>query len=308
MQYTSFGGAARAARGVGAVGGGAEGTPTDVVRHGTRPCNAAPVILSVVLLGLVAAPVARTGLLGEAALDDATHAALAAPGSEVRIDTPTNDAYMMVYVPSDYDPVQEWPLIVCYHGYRGRPTTWPFRQATEGEGFLIAGVEYGTEAYGSRLRHEQAAPEEAHFKAVLNQLTEIYNVDTDRVFMGGFSQGGYSTTVLGERLGDQLAGLIVLGAGRTYVDGRRPVKNAIWRKPVFVGCGEDDEVHYPRAVEAAGVYRGWGADVTFEGWEGVGHTFNADRSTALGEWLREHAAGDPHATPQRVGGGRVIVR
>jgi predicted esterase len=261
-----------------------------VVRDGPRPRNAAPILLTALLIALVGHRAARAGLLGEEALDDAEHAALTAPGSEARIDTPSNDGYMMVYVPADYDPAEAWPLIVCYHGARGRPTTWPFQQATEGKGFLIAGVGYGTEAYGTSPRYERLGPEETHFDSVLEQLLALYSVDTDHVFMGGFSQGGYSTTVLGEHLGDRLAGLAVLGAGRAYVDTRRPVKNAIWRKPVFIGCGSEDKVHYPRAVEAAGVYRGWGADVTFEPWQGVGHTFRADRAGLLGEWLRKYAA------------------
>lgn len=247
------------------------------------------------------------GLLGDEALEDVARAARIAPGSETRIETPSNESYMVVYVPSDYDEDATWPLILCYHGSRGRPTTWPFRQATEGRGFIIAGLEYGTEAYGKTLRREQLGPEIAHFEAVLAQLAGIYNVDTSRVFMGGFSQGGYSTTVLGEHVGHRLAGLAILGAGRVYVDGRRPPKDAIWRKPVFVGCGTDDAAHHPRALEAAELYRHWGADVTLEEWPGVGHTFDPARSSALGRWLRKYAEREP--TPAgRVGGVRVIVR
>ena len=309
MQYRSFRGDWGRARETGSGARHKAGNArTHVVRHGERLRNALPLALVALLLGLVGPAPGLAGLLGDEAFDDAARAALTAPGVETRIATPSNDSHMVVYVPSDYDPTVAWPLIVGYHGYRGRPTTWPFRQATEGEGFLVAGVGYGPPAYGQTPRQELLPPEVEHFQAVLSQPAETYSIDPDRVFMGGFSQGGYSTTVLGERIGPQLAGLSVLGAGRAYVDGRRPVKKAIWRKPVFVECGADDERHYPRAVEAAAVYRSWGAAVTFERWEGVGHTFDADRSTALGEWLRRYAATNAEAAPPDADGVRVIIR
>ncbi|MEO2006206.1 MAG: hypothetical protein ABGY41_19155 [Candidatus Poribacteria bacterium] len=247
------------------------------------------------------------GLLGDAALDDAAQAARTTPGAEAPMDTPSNGSYMTVYVPSDYDAGATWPLILCYHGARGRPTTWPFRQATGGEGFIVAGLEYGTPGYASGLGADRLAPEIAHVEAVLEQLQTAFSIDPDHIFMGGFSQGGYSTTVLGERLGERLAGLAILGAGRVYVDRRKPAKAAIWRKPVFVGCGTEDTVHYPRALAAAAMYRRWGANVTFEDWSGVGHTFDASRSSALGEWLRNVAANETTES-SRFGGVRVRVQ
>ena len=280
--------------------------PTALVRHGPRICNGASVAL-VLAAAITCAMPAGAGLLGDEALEDVARATRTAPGAEARIDTPSNDSYMVVYVPSDYSADADWPLIMCYHGARGRPTTWPFRQATAGEGFIVAGLEYGTQTYASGLRHQNLRAEVAHFEAALAQLSGIYSVDIERVFMGGFSQGGYSTTVLGEHLGERLAGLLVLGAGRVYADQRRPSKDAIWRKPVFVGCGTADTVHHPRALEAAAVYRRWGADVTLEEWQGVGHTFDARRSTALGDWLRKYAGDDPGPSDASEG-VRVIVR
>ena len=81
---------------------------TQAVRR--RRWSAATVALSVVL-GLPTA--ADAGLLGDAAREDATRAALTTPGSETRIDTPSNDGHMVVYVPSDYDAARDWPLILC---------------------------------------------------------------------------------------------------------------------------------------------------------------------------------------------------
>jgi len=114
------------------------------------------------------------------------------------------------------------------------------------------------------------------------------NVATETIFMGGYSQGGYFTTVLGEQMLDRLAGLIVLGAGRTYVDRSSPPAQQIRGKPIFYGVGELDEKHNPRARNAVEMYRKWGADVTFEEWEGVEHSGPLSlmlQSTKMLDWL-----------------------
>ncbi len=142
--------------------------PAALVRHGPRICNGASIALA--LTAVTCAIPAGVDLLGDEALEDVARALQTAPGAEARIDTPSNDSYMVVYVPSDYSAEADWPLIMCYHGARGRPTTWPFRQATAGEGFIIAGLEYGTQTYASGLRHQNLRAEVAHFEAALAQL------------------------------------------------------------------------------------------------------------------------------------------
>jgi predicted esterase len=210
------------------------------------------------------------------------------PGTEIRLDVPESGSYFLLYIPTDYVASRPFPLIVCYHGYGGTATTWPFRQATGGAGFLIAGMEYGSDAYHRRLVRDDPSlldGEIAHFRASLKRIVSLVNVDPKRIVMGGFSQGGYSTTLLGEALLNELAGMVVLGAGRFWRDAHPPSRRGIWRKPVFIGVGEQDENHYRFAKEAAELYRRWGANVTFEEWAGVGHTFPGE-SPRLLDWLR----------------------
>jgi enterochelin esterase-like enzyme len=67
------------------------------------------------------------------------------PGEEVRIDVDNEqigDDHFMVYVPSDYNDKRDWPVIFCYHGQSGQPTTWPMRQAVRGKGFIVIGMGY----------------------------------------------------------------------------------------------------------------------------------------------------------------------
>jgi predicted esterase len=61
----------------------------------------------------------------------------------------------------------------------------------------------------------------------------------------------------------------------------------IHNKPIFIGVGQNDSVHNPRAKKAARNYKLWGADVTFEEWPGVGHGIRTAEfpSKLLLNWL-----------------------
>lgn len=206
------------------------------------------------------------------------------PGAEVRLETPKTGSYILVYVPEDYTPDRAWPIIFCYHGYNGKATTWPFTEATHGRGFIIAGMEYATKEYALHLGMNRVGPEITQFDEALAMASSFLKVNPNVIFIGGFSQGGYSTSILGEQLLDRLAGLIILGAGRSAADRYPPPTKSLQRKPIFIGVGENDTVHHPRAKDAARIYKLWGADVTLEEWPGVGHAFDGTKSKLL-DWL-----------------------
>ena len=209
------------------------------------------------------------------------------PGKEVRITAPKTGKTFLIYVPVDYTDKRPFPVLFYYHGYRGKATTGMFRHITKGEGFIVVGMNYATDLYYNKLLPTETAKEKIFFDEALEIISTRLNVAKEYVFMGGYSQGGYSTTVLGEQLLDQLAGRIVLGAGRRDVDMNPPPAELIRGHPVFYGAGELDDPHYQRAKRAAQLYTEWGADVTFEGWENETHSLSPQWSTKtkMREWL-----------------------
>lgn len=215
-----------------------------------------------------------------------SHTALL-PGTEVSITAPKAEKIFLLYVPVDYTDKRPFPVIFCYHGYRGTATTWPFKQVTKGEGFIIVGMNYATDIYYNKLLPTETAPDKAFFNEVVELVSARLNIATDYIFMGGYSQGGYSTTVLGEQLLEQLAGFLILGAGRRNVDMNPPPTELIHGHPIFYGAGEQDDPHYPRAKRASGFYTEWGADVTLEGWENETHSLSPKwlTKTKMREWL-----------------------
>ena len=209
------------------------------------------------------------------------------PGAEVRITAPKAEKIFLLYVPVDYTDKRPFPVIFCYHGYRGKATTWPFKQVTKGEGFIVVGMNYATDNYYKGLSPTETMPEKAFFAEVVALISARLNIATDYIFMGGYSQGGYSTTVLGEQLLEQLTGFLILGAGRRDVDMNPPPVELIRGHPIFYGAGELDDPHYPRAKRAAQLYAAWEADVTFEGWENETHSLSPQwiAKTKMREWL-----------------------
>ncbi|MHB1156824.1 MAG: hypothetical protein ACYC26_08295 [Phycisphaerales bacterium] len=204
-----------------------------------------------------------------------------APGSETRVELPKAGTFFLLYVPLDYTPDRAFPVIFCYHGYHGQATTHPFRKWTDGRGFIVIGMNYATTEYGDHPMHEFASPEIACFKETLELAAQRLNVNRNMLFMGGISQGGYSTVCIGETLIDRLAGLIVLCAGRAGPEYHPPDPDFTRNKPIFIGAGDQDKDHFPWAKLASKSYRDWGADVTFDVWPGLGHTVPPQCPAAL---------------------------
>ena len=212
------------------------------------------------------------------------------PGTEVRITVPQTEKTFLVYVPVDYTDKRPFPVLFYYHGMGGTATTWMFKRITKGRGFIVVGMNYATDTYYKGLSPYETAAEIRFFQEVLALLSARLHIATAYIFMGGYSQGGYSTTVLGEQLLDQLAGRLVLGAGRRDMDMNPPPLELIHEHPVFFGVGALDDPHYPRAKRAAQYYRDWGADVTFEAWPDETHKLSPEwlKKTKMREWLIAH--------------------
>ncbi len=207
------------------------------------------------------------------------------PGEYTLVASKSNTSFIL-YVPLDYTPTKPFPIIFCYHGAGVSATTWPFYQVTNGRGFIIVGMNYVAPNSPSLelMRYERA-----YFLEVLDIVSSRLNVNSKLVFMGGYSMGGYATSMLGEQLLDKLAGLIILGAGRFTIERFAPLTRNIRGKPIFIGVGQADTTHQPRAKIAANMYLGWGANVTYEEWVGVGHAINTPEfpSKKLLQWLTD---------------------
>jgi len=167
----------------------------------------------------------------------------------------------ILYLPATYDGSESVPLIINFHGYGSNAfeqmNYGDFRPIADTAGFLVVqpqgellnGISHwnvGGWTIGSTV-------DDVGFTAALiDSLSELYNIDEDRVYATGMSNGGFMSFLLACQLGDKIAAVAPVAASMTpetydecspdhsmpilqfhgTTDNVVPYGGAIWTKPV----------------------------------------------------------------------------
>jgi predicted esterase len=194
-------------------------------------------------------------------------------------------------LPENHDPAKKWPAVFYYHGTGGRPSTQLIRQHTGPEDWIVVGMTY---SFPGAFTHtpENLEKERVILLRARDQLAASHGLDPKRLYVSGFSQGGWMSGLLfqAER---SLAGAVILGAGHMREITPRPAPVAAGT-PLFIGVGRLDGT-YPFALKGRLFFAKLGAAVTMETWSDLGHEFPADGSPALKEWFTLRNGGKPDA-------------
>jgi predicted esterase len=219
------------------------------------------------------------------------------PGVEVRVDTDNKyigGGHFLVYVPADYTNRHNWPVIFFFHGMNGQPKTWPFKQITNGRGFIIVGMEYIQRGKTKRTRRryvEYVKQERRSILEVKKYLSEHLKIDENHLFITGNSKGGWHTSAMLEVSARAWAGAVILAAGRhrsvNYLTSKAN-RQALQGKPIYIGVGQKD-MNRATAERSVSYYRRYGADVTFEQYKGAGHVFDFTKAKKLYDWLLDNS-------------------
>lgn len=219
-------------------------------------------------------------LLGPALCAEPRHLELGYPQLKERVE---------VYFPENHDPSRKWPAIFYYHGTNGSPDTRLIRHHTRDRNWFVIAMGYVQRGKFTYTK-ETLADELQILHSTRHHLVSKYGVDPKRTYVGGFSKGGWMADLM-LQTDRTLAGAVILGAGHLHKASSNPARFPR-STAVFVGVGREDG-NYPFGLRAITFYRGLGASTTFETWDGLGHAFPREGSTALTQWLAIH--GDPGA-------------
>ncbi|MCL4691750.1 MAG: dienelactone hydrolase family protein [Candidatus Hydrogenedentes bacterium] len=162
----------------------------------------------------------------------------------------------VVYVPEDYTPAKEWPLVVFLHGMGERGS----------DGLIQSEVGIGT----AIRRHEDwfpcivvmpQCPKDKiwtsafdHIDAAIQYAKADYRIDESQILLTGLSMGGFGTWAYGALHADTLAALMPVCGGGQEEDAPALAKVPIW---AFHGAVDsvvsaDESRSMVEAVKAAG--------------------------------------------------------
>jgi pimeloyl-ACP methyl ester carboxylesterase len=185
----------------------------------------------------------------------AAHHSREKPGTTLRGMTSAGfaNAPYMIHVPLDYRGDQPFPLIVYLSGGGGLAFDGALTagEAVNHAGYLVvypnAGGDMWWERKPSAMVHE-----------LLLEILRSYNVDTNRVYLAGFSNGGTGTLELGARWPDRFAAIAsLMGAGMNSPSGvKLPMRNLLDVPVLFLHGDRDARIPSSASVNTFEVLRG----------------------------------------------------
>lgn len=137
----------------------------------------------------------------------------------LELDTIQHDDIERTFIvnyPSYYDGTVAMPLVFNFHGYTSNSTEQmfygDFRQILEREGFIVVHPQ-GTLINGQAhwnvggFTMGSTTDDVGFTEAMIDYLSENYNIDSERIYATGMSNGGYMSYKLACELGDRFAAI-----------------------------------------------------------------------------------------------------
>ena len=195
-----------------------------------------------------------------------------------------------VYVPANYSPAQQWPVILFLHG-AGEKGADGLLQTSNALG---AAIRRRPADYPAIVIFPQAPPDSSWIgvpsqiaMGALDKTLAEFRTDPDRVYLTGLSMGGNGTWYLAYSFPDRFAAVApicgfvtLLGGGRTYrqvVPGDSTqafptLARGLGHVPIWIFHGEiDGAVPVDQSRRAAEAIRGAGGDVKYTEFPGMDH-------------------------------------
>lgn len=203
----------------------------------------------------------------------------------------------LLYLPKDYGKEQDkkWPLILFLHGAgergsdvnvvkkHGPPKLVQGDQETPAKQFIVVSPQCPEGRWWQ--------PQEVI--ALLDEITEKYKVDQDRVYLTGLSMGGFGTWDTAMRFPDRFAAIAPICGG-----GEPRRVGAIKKMPTWVFHGEKDNVvPIAQSEEMVDALKRAGGDPKFTRYPEANHdswtvTYN---NPELYAWFLEHKRAESSA-------------
>ncbi len=198
------------------------------------------------------------------------------------------DLNYLLYLPENYDSHDKWPLMLFLHGSGERGTDIEKVKVHGPPKLIEQGKDFPFIVVSPQCPDNQWW-EISDLDVLLNEITENYNVDTDRIYVTGLSMGGFGTWDLAIKYPNRFAAIApVCGGGNSHlVEILKDVP--VW---VFHG-GKDPVVPVSYAQEMVDALKKAGGNVKLTIYPDAGHdswteTYN---NPELYEWFLKQKRG-----------------
>ena len=185
--------------------------------------------------------------------------------------TEKRGAYSL-YVPENYSPQQNWPLIVCLHGGygQGNEYIWTWLRPAKSNGYILL----SPKSIGPTWSVLQPPLDIRSIQAMITEVCETYNVDRTRVYLSGLSDGGTFSYIFGLASAELFAGIApIAGDFHPMMDPLLRQKKGI-DTPLLVIHGVHDKI-FPieTARQACQLFERLGYKVTYRELPDWGHAY-----------------------------------
>ena len=197
----------------------------------------------------------------------------------------------VVVLPETYTAHKKHAALIGLHGFGSNPEDFSkaLAAAALGKGYILC-CPYGPEIRGlTSFSWGECADAEKQIFAAVKYLSENYEIDTARIILLGYSQGGRMAFCTGLKNGDKFSGMIMV-AGHACAEAGACVGDPDAKKmPVYMMIGEEDySVESNRTAER--LMREKGVRVQLVVSPDLGHAFPPNRDEEIGkalDWLEE---------------------
>jgi phospholipase/carboxylesterase len=197
---------------------------------------------------------------------------------ELQLDTGHDGA---VYVPAGYTPGVAAPLLVWLHGAGGRGNVSPnLAEMADEFGVIVLAPDARDWTWDAILGHW--GPDVEFLQRAMKQTLDRYTIDRDRIWLGGFSDGGSYSLSLGISYGDVFRKVF---AGAPGV--MQPI-DARGKPPIFLAHGRQDQTMPIGATSRRFLpkLKALDYDVTYREYDGR-HTLPPEILREAFEWFRK---------------------
>ena len=216
------------------------------------------------------------------------------------------DRPYLVHVPKSYDPAKSYMLLMHLHGGVSRPqalthdqlqqTRFYWGQHAEKHGFfhLIPAGQGGAEWWSRVGSHNVLAQ--------IDRLRCAYNIDPNRVFSTGFSDGASGSYYLALTHPTRFAGFIPLNGhvAVARVGGLQVHLQGLVNKPIYAINTDQDSLYPAKSVEPfVEAMKGIGVDIDYTTITGFGHdpTYLPKERPLIWSWMRKQTR---EPLPERI--------